>query len=207
MTCIVGFVHQNQFGQKQVYMGGDSSGLSGWDLTQRKDPKVFYVGKVVIGFTSSFRMGQILQHSFVPPDRTPGEDLYQYMCTRFIDEVRKVLHTKGFTERKNDREEGGQFLVGIEGRLFNVGSDFQVGENIHGFDAIGCGGSQAVGALAVLSALPNLAAKDVVLNALKIAEVFSGGVRGPFNVVSTMDYPGYAVDVVLDDGEDVFTKA
>lgn len=199
MTCIVGYIHKNDFGQKSVWLGGDSSGLSGWDLHQRKDPKVFKVGKFVIGFTTSFRMGQILQHSFNPPPQQPDEDLYKYMCTSFIDEVRRTLHAKGFAERKNDREGGGQFLVGVDGRLFNIESDYQVGENIHGFDAVGCGCGPAIGALAILKEQKANDPREIVTAALKISETFNGGVRGPFNVVVAYDETPVSIDISLYD--------
>jgi hypothetical protein len=55
MTCIVGL---RQGGK--VFIGGDSAGISGWDVTVRADPKVFLSGPYAMGFTSSFRLGQLL---------------------------------------------------------------------------------------------------------------------------------------------------
>jgi hypothetical protein len=51
MTCIVGLVDGGR-----VWLGGDSAGVSGWDLTVRADRKVFRNGPYVMGFTTSFRM-------------------------------------------------------------------------------------------------------------------------------------------------------
>ena len=51
MTCIVGLVENGV-----VYIGGDSSGVGGWNLMLRKDRKVFRVGEALLGFTSSFRL-------------------------------------------------------------------------------------------------------------------------------------------------------
>ena len=59
MTCIAGLVHDGA-----VYLAGDSAGCSGWDLTVRADPKVFVSGSYVMGFTTSFRMGQLLRSVF-----------------------------------------------------------------------------------------------------------------------------------------------
>ena len=55
MTCIVGLIDG-----RRVWMGGDSAGVSGLDITVRADAKVFRNGDFLIGFTSSFRMGQLL---------------------------------------------------------------------------------------------------------------------------------------------------
>ncbi len=84
MTCIVGLVNKGR-----TYLGGDSAGVSGLDITVRKDKKVFSNGEFVMGFTSSFRMGQVLQYDFVPPevDDDDDEDLMRYMVKKFIPEV------------------------------------------------------------------------------------------------------------------------
>lgn len=185
MTCIVGYTDG-----MYVYIGGDSAGLSGWELTARKDPKVFCVGEFVMGFTTSFRMGQILCHSFNPPEIPDGSDIYRYMTTEFVDEIRRVMREKGFAERHHEAEKGGQFLVGVRGRLFRVDSDFQVGETVHGFDAVGCGGSLAIGAMAAMLLeimIWEVTPRDIIRKALQIAERFNGGVRGPFIIASTKD--------------------
>lgn len=138
MTCIVGVTHKGR-----VYMGGDSAGVSGLDLTVRKDQKVFPNGEFAIGFTSSFRMGQILQYVFIPPEIVAGESLSAFMVSRFIPAVRDTFKREGFTYVESSREHGGCFLVGVRGRLFQIDSDFQVGESIDAFAAIGCGPAYA----------------------------------------------------------------
>ena len=123
MTCIVGLVDDGR-----VWMGGDSAGVAGWDLTVRADRKVFRNGPYVMGFTSSFRMGQLLRHGFEPPSppEQPG-DLEAFMATTFIDAVRERLKAGGWAVKNLEQEQGGTFLVGVSGRLFEIGSDYQVG--------------------------------------------------------------------------------
>jgi len=174
MTCIVGVAHKGK-----VYIGGDSAGVGGLDLVQRRDPKVFRNGDFVMGFCGSFRMGQVLAHRFTPPPLKVGQDLYAYMVTDFIDAARMAMKEAGFATVENGRESGGFFLVGIQGRIFNVQSDFQVGESIHDFDACGCGESFALGSLHETGKLDP---KVRVTKALQAAETFSAGVRGPFRV-------------------------
>jgi hypothetical protein len=176
MTCITGLVHNGT-----VYIGGDSAGVGGWSLTVRADSKVFRNGDFLFGFTSSFRMGDILRYSFSPPHRHSDEDIDRYMRTTFIDAVRACLRDKGYARNSSGEETGGQFLVGYAGRLFNVDVDFQVGEALDGFEAVGCGGDIAKGALfATLSSPP----RERILLALQASERFNSGVRGPFVVES-----------------------
>jgi len=180
VTCVVA-LKARRGSRHQVVMGGDSAGVSRLDVTLRKDPKVFRNGEFLIGYAGSFRMGQLLRFKFQPPPvMKRGKDPFQYMCTYFVDEVRRTLKKGGFSEIENNVEEGGNFLVGFRGRIFEVGSDFQVGEATSDYAAIGCGDSYALGALAA-SAVSD--PKERVLQALAVAEKFSGGVRSPFVVL------------------------
>lgn len=175
MTCIVGLVDSGR-----VWMGGDSA--ADWDLTVRADRKVFRNGAYLMGFTTSFRMGQLLRHGFSPPapPALPA-DLEAFMATTFIDAVRERLKAGGWASKNNERETGGDFLVGALGRLFRIASDYQVGENIDGWAAVGCGDQVAHGALFASRDRP---AMDRIVLALTAAERFSAGVRGPFVVRS-----------------------
>ena len=175
MTCIVGLAHEGK-----VYIGGDSAGVDGrWALTVRADQKVFRNGEFIMGFSTSFRMGQLLAYALNPPRRHPDDDVYSYMVGDFIDAVRECLKKGGYATKKDEVETGGSFLVGYSGRLFHVEASFQVGESCSGFNACGCGDLIALGAMHVTaSASP----KPRILAALSAAEQLSAGVRGPFHV-------------------------
>lgn len=172
MTCIVGIVDGSK-----VLIGGDSAGVGGLDIQNRKDVKVFTNGDFVMGCTSSFRMIQLLQYKLSPPKRHPETDVMRFMVTDFVESVRTLFREGGFTTKDKDVESGGTFLVGHAGRLFCIANDFQVGERADGFDACGCGESYALGTLACTDGQP---AKDRITKALETAAHFSAGVRGPF---------------------------
>jgi hypothetical protein len=181
MTCIVAV--RSKTG---VIIGGDSAGVAGYRLNVRSDPKVFRCGPFAMGFTSSFRMGQILAHGFEPPKPPKkGDALYRYMVNDFVEALRTALKAKGFAVVNNGQETGGTFLVGIRRRIFQIESDYQVGENAYGFDAVGCGAEIAMGALYTdrygIRHNPQWYAK----RALMAAEALNAGVRGPFRFVET----------------------
>lgn len=183
MTCIAAIVKNNK-----VYMGGDSAGTTGGLLVIRKDPKVFKVDEFLIGFTDSFRMGQLLRYKFDPPTLHNDVDLYRYMCTGFIDSLRCCLKENGFAETKNGIELGGCFLVGVKGRLFNIQSDYQVGESLSGYDSIGCGSEYALGALNTMEQLNTIKSlispEEMISIALNTAAKFSPYVSEPFIILS-----------------------
>lgn len=176
MTVIVGLVHGGR-----VLLGGDAAGISGYDLTIRNDPKVFVSGPYVLGFTSSFRMGQLLRWSLQPPAPPEAGDLDRFMCTTWVDAVRDCLKAGGWARKDNEQETGGKFLVGVSGRLFVVETDYQVGEPVDGYAAVGCGEDFALGALYATAAVAD--AEERVRLALAAAERHSAGVRGPYRLV------------------------
>ncbi len=173
MTCIVGLVDED----KKVYIGGDSAGVGGLSLMIRKDRKVFSNGEFVIGGASSFRMIQLLHHAFTPPVIADDTDLETYMATSFVDAIRECFKSGGYARKDNEQESGGQFLVGVRGRLFCLYSDYQVAEALCGYDAIGSGYDVALG---VLYATPDVQPRKRIEFALRGAEEHNAGVRAPF---------------------------
>lgn len=176
MTCIVGLVEGDT-----VWIGGDSAGVAGYELTVRSDQKVFRNGPMLFGFTSSFRMGQLLRYRLQVPEHDSCVDVDKWMATTFIDAVRTCLRDHGFAKKNQEQESGGTFLVAYRGRLFNIADDYQVGVPLDGFDAVGCGGEVARGALFACS---RLSGRKRIALALQAAERFSAGVRGPFHIVA-----------------------
>ena len=130
MTCIAVVTN----GKKTV-IGGDSAGVGGYSLTVRKDRKVFARQDAsgvnwLFGFTSSFRMGELIQFELELPEIAKGDkkDLYKFMVTKFIPKLRNCLSDGGFASKKDNVERGGVFITSLRGRIFTVESDFQVGE-------------------------------------------------------------------------------
>lgn len=163
-------------------MGADSAGVSGLSLSVRADVKAFCKGPYVFGFTDSFRMGQLIRYQLDVP--APKEMVSsEFMCTVFIDALRRCLKEGGWAEQDKDRENGGNFLVGVRGRLFEVYSDYQVAEYVAPFAATGCGQDLILGSLHSTSG-PGWSPEQRLTTALEAAEHFSAGVCGPFTIIS-----------------------
>lgn len=176
MTCIVAVEHEGR-----VYMGGDSAAVSGLDIQAVVSPKVFLLGDILIGYTSSFRMGQLLEYNLEVPENKHGDDDLRYLVTGFVPAVRECLKAGGFTKIENGVEDGGSFLIGYKGKVYLVASDFQVTRMRDGFAAVGCGTYYALGALGATEILD---AEKAVTLALEVSARFSAGVCGPFYVLS-----------------------
>ena len=193
MTCIVAMAD----GQR-VVMGGDSAGVDGRDLYLRADAKVFLKGSYLIGFTTSFRMGQILRYETELPElpsNLDSEDMERFFVTDFIPAVRQSFEQHGFAktarfsapDRPGMSEDGqvvgGTFLVGVAGQIFEIRGDYQLGRPVTAYSAVGAGAMVALGALRALEEVEGLSLRDRVTRALETAEAYSAGVRGPFQIV------------------------
>ncbi len=175
MTCIVGVAHAGM-----VILGADSAGTGGYDQRIRRDRKVFKNGELIFGFTSSFRMGQLLQFALSPPLISEGQEPYDYAVKALIPAIRDTLKAGGYAKMDNGRESGGVFLVGFRGHLFTVYDDYQVGEDLGALAAVGCGDAYALGAM---HALPDADPMVRLQAGLDAAATFSAGVSGPFHFV------------------------
>lgn len=193
MTCIVAMAD----GQS-VIMGGDSAGVDGRDLYLRADAKVFQKGEYLIGFTTSFRMGQILRYETelpeVPENPTP-ENLERFFVTDFIPAVRRSFDEHGFAKTarfsapdkpglsEDGQVVGGTFLVGVAGQIFEIRGDYQLGRPVTPYSAVGAGAMVALGTLRALEGVEGLTLRERVTRALETAEAYNAGVRGPFQLV------------------------
>jgi hypothetical protein len=196
MTCIAGVLKGNA-----LCIGGDAAGSAGHHVVVQAQPKVFKRGEFIIGYTTSFRMGQLLQHVFEPPAPYDWEqDVHAYMVCRFVPALRGCLKDGGFASKDKEVESGGHFLVGVRRRLFEIQSDYQVAEpapleRIHSLTrmppslmtiaAVGCGAPYALGAMYAAAKVEGLGVGEIVRAGLKAAEMFSGAVRQPFSFEST----------------------
>ena len=175
MTCIVGLEQEGK-----VYMGGDSAAVVNGNLQLSDTPKVFKKDELLIGYTWSFRMGQILQYAKTYPKQKEHPDNYTYLIKSFVPYLRDIFKDAGWLEVEKSREEGGQFLVGIRGELFEINSDFSVLKMVDGFDAVGSGSHYALGALRILKHNTDKEPTIKVGLALEAAAYFSTSVSSPF---------------------------
>lgn len=106
MTCIVGYVEKDN-----VWIGGDSAGanVSTYEICTRADEKVFKKNGMIFGFTSSFRMGQIIRYCFTPPEQSSKKSDFGYLCSDFIDALIKCFKDKEFATVKDGVVTGGLF--------------------------------------------------------------------------------------------------
>jgi 20S proteasome alpha/beta subunit len=171
MTCIAAIKADGK-----VWMAGDHLGSNGFSKELRTDPKVFILDDFLIGFTSSFRMGQLLRYQFTPPKNEETDNM-KYMVCHFVEAVRELFCKYGYSSIDNNKHRGGLFLVGYKGEIYRIDSDFQVGTSYRPFTAIGSGEDLALGSLYTTDTTEF---RDKISNrlitALMAAETYDGSV-------------------------------
>lgn len=185
MTCIVGLQAKGK-----IWIGGDSAGIAPETLMRvlRKDSKVFKLGsEYIIGYSGSFRFGQVLRYKFTPPEKPEGKDDYEFLVTDWLDALRVTLKDSGFTKIDDNVEsfEDSSALIGYNGKLYCLEEDMQIGELTVPYASIGCGADFAFGSLDTSIKLSKrMSPRKRVQLALEAASTFSGGVAAPFTIQS-----------------------
>jgi hypothetical protein len=119
-------------------MAGDKLGSNGHTKTISQRPKIFKNEDFLIGYTTSFRMGQLLEFTWSPPEKRLSQTEDNYIYTTVIDSIKNTLTSDGFAKE----DKGGEFLFGYKGKLYHMQSDFAIFE-IEDYTACGCGADMA----------------------------------------------------------------
>jgi ATP-dependent protease HslVU (ClpYQ) peptidase subunit len=191
MTCIVGLVHKNG-----VTLAADSIATGGTLTEENRTPKLALLEttqvcdnhtltpiNIGIGYTSSYRMGDLLKYNFNPPKIEKDQDANEYLVKSFVPELIECFDKHHFTKTHSGVKEGGEFLVAIKKRLFIVQGDFSILEPSSGFSSVGSGSYVALGAL--YSAKKNKVAADLaVVQAVEAASAYTTSVGGKITTLA-----------------------
>lgn len=136
MSCVIGIINKDG-----VWIGADSAATT--EEGERRPiftKKIFRNGEYLLGCTGSIRGSQLLY----PEHFTPPKQIH------FLpDEIRKHFKELGCITLSPENQSEihlSNFLVGYEGKLYEILTDFQMNE-IPKYDAIGSGSPFAFSAL------------------------------------------------------------
>ena len=141
MTCIVAKVVDGI-----IHMAGDKLGSNGYTKTISQRPKIFKNCDFIIGYTTSFRMGQLLEFTWSPPEKGENQTEDNYIYNTVVGSIKNILTSDGFAK---DRE-GGEFLFGYNGKLYHMFNNFSIFE-IEEYTSCGCGADMAIATMYTLS--------------------------------------------------------
>jgi len=180
MTCIVGYIDEKN---RKMYMGGDSFGVDSEDHYRSfVSDKVFVKENMLFGFTSSYRMGQLIQYKLVIPEQKEITDS-EYIATVFTDSVIKCFKDNKYLANKEGVITGGSFLIAYKGVLYALQDDFSMVIVKNGYGSVGCGRMVALGALEIASKL-DIPVEKKIKKAIKAVKKYDSLVGGPVKIVS-----------------------
>jgi ATP-dependent protease HslVU (ClpYQ) peptidase subunit len=143
MTCIVAFRYK-----KDTIIAGDKMGSDTITGSVMKKPKVFRNYDFLIGYEDSFRLGQILQFNWFPPERKMEQDIDSYLYVDVVRSLKECFEMEGYGEE--GKSEFGTFILCYEDRIIEVQSDLSFLEPEQDIVCLGSGGYHAVGAIEAL---------------------------------------------------------
>lgn len=173
-----------------AFMAGDSCASDPINQSLVKNPKVFHpVGRrdILIGCAGSFRMPNLMQHVagiFPPEEELATKDIdMQYLVTEFTPVIRAI--TDDF-----DEDDMWEMLIAVGNRIYRMQMDLSILEPADDCDAIGIGGSVALGAFKVLNELaPYRSVEERMKHALNVACSSCQGCAPPFVVEKNEELP------------------
>lgn len=180
MTCILGLEYDDH-----VYIGGDSITTNGWNKGIHIEHKVFRLDGFLIGSAGATRMRNLLQHELAIRIQAENESDEHYIVSGLSEAVRECLKGHGFLTIEAGRDTAGMgaLVIGYRGRLYWMGSEFDISRFEGGICAVGVGGDFAVAALrALMLTSDKIDPIPMMLQALAISGEYSAGVAPPYYV-------------------------
>lgn len=196
MTIIIGLVDE----YKQIHFACDScaTDMEGEQIESYKNQKIFQNDEYILGVSGSFRIMDILKFSFgtmsysnyfFEQTENIKENITEEFCTLkkmqfmvqvFIPDLIKCLKkNKALTNKEGVVSMDGNILVGFDGTIFCIDSDFQVGCGSHDFMVIGSASEPARGSL-LNSYYSHQDPHDSLCFALLASKKYTKNIKGPF---------------------------
>lgn len=150
MTCIIGIEYKDK-----VYIGGDIQATGGNHKVVHTQPKVYKIGDMIIGYSGSYRFGQLLETGlsdpFIP---AKGYSTYKWLVNVIVPEVVNILESGGYFGDEDSVDSpsisGGNCLIGVTDELWELQDDFSLLRSVRGYNAVGSGHEYALAATEAL---------------------------------------------------------
>ena len=164
MTCIVGLECSDG-----AVIAGDFCGSDGFTYQTVVPSKVFKHSKMMFGYTSTFRFGQIIEHimddnSLYPP--TEKEETYRWLVKTFVPKIQKVLKDEDY-----NIGDGCNAVLVVNGQVWELQNDFSVLRNDVGLCVVGSGLYHAQSSILTQLLMNHKNSKPSITEAVQIVEL------------------------------------
>ena len=172
MTCVVAKVEDGK-----IFMVADKCGSDGYTKILVDRPKVFINGGFIIGYTTSFRMGQLLEFTWSPPEQLSSQSDEVFIYKVVVESIKNTLKSDGFATDTS----GGSFLFGYKGVLYEMQPDYAIFK-IPSYSAVGCGSEEAKAVMYTLDQIGYEGSmEECLVLAVKASSVSKAGVSSEYD--------------------------
>lgn len=182
MTCIVAFKTL----EGNSVIAGDFMASNGHHFRKVATSKVFLKSqKCAIGYTSSFRMGQILEHYWSLPSRVEGQDLDSYINVDIIESLRATFTAYGYGIKNSNgttiEDIGGTFILLYEDRIYEIQGNYSALDYDSEVIAVGSGMDAALGSLFSLLPVTNAGVEELLVKVFTSVNKVTASVSPEFS--------------------------
>lgn len=134
--------------------------------------KVSQNSDFLLGAAGDMRAINLLAHTFKPskpPTGSSGEELDAFMSTKFLKELKRCFDEAEYGEKGSQES---SIIALVQGRVYEIGNNYDWCHDIAGFYAIGTGAQYALGALSSLlegKKITQAAAEKALITALAVS--------------------------------------
>ena len=170
MTVLVGIVDN-----ETIYIGADRGATDEQTIISISRPKISIKDGWIFAYSGSLGTGQLLEFIDFP---APTDDIYRLVRLDIVSNLKNMIDEYG----KDDEDNGVDFLIGSQGRLFEFStSDWSVTEVQE--TAVGSGNQIALGSL--YTTLPfDMTVEERITLAVSAAINYSPTCQGPLDILS-----------------------
>jgi ATP-dependent protease HslVU (ClpYQ) peptidase subunit len=138
MTVIAGIRNEDH-----LILAADSCGVVGNEIIYITTPKVFSLGRCIVGVSGSYRLQQIVQ--YLVPMQPPKTGQLAWFVRKYSSDLRAAAEKHGGLDE--DKEIDGKILIGCDGVFYRVDSCGAIVPLAQPYASIGSGSDYALGVI------------------------------------------------------------
>lgn len=197
MTCII--AHNDGVSS---FIAGDKLGSNGFTKTVQTEPKVFEKEFIklhddgltrtkevmALGYTTSFRMGQLLNYNLNLPEQDASQTFSQYLVLKVIPIIRQMFKEEWGARDASQDVGGGQFIILHNHTIYEVQEDFSVLQPKTRITAVGSGTYHAIAAMQAYIEVENESKKPLHERIKSIFKIVSDNVTSVSEEFDVLKY-------------------
>lgn len=179
MTCIISYTDVQN---RTMYIGADTCVSTDSYYWKNCGKKVFQRDNLLFGLAGCARVNQIIQYCLDIPEYDKDICFERYLIEDLFPAIKELLDKYEVDE---DMLEGFRFLVGYEGKFYEVDRWFcLIKDDRKPFQCIGQSSDFSYGCLEILSENEDMNIPSKIEKALHVGTVYVNGVKGPYDIIS-----------------------